>query len=250
VTVNCYLYAVVEPSHPRNFGAIGLDDAVVLVASDHGLGAAFSEIGGDSVTPTKAHLLSHERVLEQLLADSDTVLPFSFGTLARDKDAVLDLLKVAEAEFKENIARLRGCVEVGLKVFWQKEAMRREVEQITGSIANIGKRAQGVESRQSSAIQVGQAVEQVVRHWREHYVPIITATLEPVCRDWKENNAFGATMLWNGAFLIRRENQTSFLDKLTDLDRRLGNRLDFRHVAPLPPYNFVQLRYGVEGISG
>ncbi len=238
---------MVEPSHPRSLGAIGLNDAVVLVLSDRDLGVAFSATEAGSVTPTKANLLAHERVLERLLAESDAVLPFSFGTLTEGEDAIRDLLRTAEEEFKENISRLRGCIEVGLKVFWQKDAMRREVEQMTGSISDIGNRATSAEARQTSAIQVGQAVEQVLRQWREHFVPMITATLEPVCKDWKENGSFGATMLWNGSFLVRREHEPLFFDRLSGLDQRFGNRLDFRHVAPLPPYNFVDLRYGDGG---
>lgn len=245
MTARIYLYGVVEPYHYRNLDAIGVDDALVLVVPEHDLGVAFSAIERDSVVPTKAALMAHERVLERLVAECDTVLPFSFGTLAQGQDAIRDLFEVAGAEFRENISRVRGCIEVGLKVFWQKDAMRSEVERITGSFSDIEHRAGSVDARQIGAIQVGQAVEQLVRQWRERYVPVITATLDPVCQDWKENDPFGPTMLWNGAFLVRREQESSFQNTLADLDRRLGHRLDFRHVAPLPAYNFVEMRLGL-----
>jgi hypothetical protein len=49
-------------------------------------------------------------------------------------------------------------------------------------------------------------------------------------------------MLWNGSFLVHRDHADAFRDALAGLDRRLGDRLEFHHVSPMPPYNFVRMR--------
>lgn len=238
-----YLYGIVEPGDYRNLGPIGIDSALVLVVPEDGLGVAYSLTEQGRVRPSKRYITAHERVLERLLEDCEAVLPFSFGTVAQARNAIEDLLAIARDDFRENLDRVRGCIEVGLKVLWQKEAMRREVEQITGPIALLGHQGTTEAQRHGNAIQVGQIVEVLVDEWRERYTQIIVSALSPFAIDVHENEAFGPSMLWNGAFLVRKERADDFRDALSLLDKRLGDRIEFRHVAPLPPYNFVQLRF-------
>ena len=237
-----YLYGVVEPVRHHSLGTTGVDGATVLVVPEGEFGVAMSSTTREQVTPTKADLTAHQRVLEYLLEECDAVLPFSFGTLATDREAVRQLVTRAAENFRESMGKVRGCIEVGLKVLWQRDAMLREVEAITGPVAGGqgGSRSEG--ERRNRAIQVGQVVEQVSRSWAERYVPMITAALAPHCRDWREGELIGPTMFWNGSFLVQREHESEFRDALAGLDRRLGNRLAFHHVAPMPPYNFVQLK--------
>lgn len=237
-----YLYAIVAPHDYRNLGAIGVEDALVLVVPEDDLGVAFSVTARERVTPSKADLTAHERVLERLMEECEAVLPFSFGTLTEDRAAMLKLLAVGRDDFRESIGRVRGCIEVGIKVFWQKDAMLREVERFTGQIAPANGKSRSEGEQRSRAIEVGQVVEQLAREWEERYAQTLVTALSPYCRDWRENETIGPTMLWNGSFLVSRDRANDFLDALSRLDRRLGDRLDFRHVSPLPPYSFVQLR--------
>lgn len=238
-----YLYGVVQPSHRRVLGRIGVDGGLVQVFSIDALGVAYSPIQRERVVPTRPVLLAHERVLEQLMTGCEAVLPFSFGTVAQDRAAVRRLLSGGQDAMQENLARVQGCIEIGVKVMWLGDAMRQEVEAATGSLTLTAAQARTTAERHSSAIQVGQVVERIVHLWQERYIPQVTSALSAECEDWRENSPIGPSMLWNGSFLVRREHEGRFLRALSDLDARLGSRLEFRHVAPLPPYNFVQVRF-------
>src|SRR3954469_4566441 len=66
-------------------------------------------------TPAPDALWAHERVVERLMA-ARTVVPVRFGTTCRDEDDVRCLLVDHQAWFLALLARVRGCVELGLRV--------------------------------------------------------------------------------------------------------------------------------------
>lgn len=240
-----YLYGIVQPPDRRNMGPIGIEGAQVMVVPEGEVAVAYSATTRERLAPSRADLTAHERVLERLLQQRDAVLPFSFGTLARDRTTFQQLLAVAMDEIRDHLEKVRGCVEVGLKVFWRKEAMQRDVETVTGPIPDLEHR--GDAERRNRAIVVGQIVERLVLGWQDRYTPVITARLFPLCEDVKESALIGPTMLWNGSFLVRKDQEGPFRTAVMGLDDRLGQFLDFRYVAPLPPYNFVDLRIHPRG---
>jgi hypothetical protein len=243
VSRGLYLYGVVDSAEPLDLGnvGVGLEPARVVVIPVGDVGIAASEAEEGMPALRQADVAAHQRVLERLMRQH-TVLPFRFGTVARDRPALEAFVARAGDDFREHLRRLRGRIEVGLKVFWKREAVRREVEGEVGPLPG----APGATVPHAVAIRVGQAVEQVVRRWRQRYVPEMAAALAPACEDWREGEPIGPTMLWNASFLVLRDGEEGFRERVHRLDRRLGDRLDFRYTAPLPPYSFVSLRYGAE----
>ncbi len=57
----------------------------------------------------------------------------------------------------------------------------------------------------------------------------------------------GDNMIFNGAFLVRKENLKRFETALNRIGQRLNGRIDFRYAAPLPPYNFTDLKLFLRG---
>ena len=65
--------------------------------------------------PAPDALWAHERVVERLMADR-TVLPMRFGSTVTDDDAVRRLLVDRQTAFLAMLARIRGRVELGVRV--------------------------------------------------------------------------------------------------------------------------------------
>lgn len=240
-----YLYALIDRPGPRALGPIGVGTppAEVRVVPRGDLGVVESDVGDGSLAPGAADVLAHQAVLDRLLADH-TVLPFRFATVAEDAAAVERLLDGMGGQCQSYMEKLRDRIEVGLKVFWNKEAMRTEVLR---ALARSGKAAEaggGAGAARNDAILVGQTVERLVLRWRDRHVPEILSCLRPLAEDVAVGDLISPTMLWNASFLIIREREVAFRAGVHDLDARLGDRLNFRYAAPLPPYNFVQLHYG------
>jgi len=83
-------------------------------ASVAGVAAVLSEFEGERVAVTRENLLAHNRVNAHVLARV-TPLPFRFGTLA-DEARLSAYVAENKASLAEALARVRGCVEMGVKV--------------------------------------------------------------------------------------------------------------------------------------
>ena len=235
-----YLYGVIDGGAPPKTVAAGIGQppSPVLVRPCTGFALVYSELTADGYTFSVSDVRAHQAVLEGLMSER-TVLPFTFGTVAAGAAALEELAAQAGPDITERLERLRGRLEVGLKVFWIREAMREAI-----GAPSPGRAPSAPAERYGTAIRVGQAVEEQVRRWREEYVPQMTAILAPLYDDVAEGQMVAPTMLWNASFLIERGRQPEFAAAVAELNRRFGHHLDFRHAGPFPPYSFVHLRVG------
>ena len=51
-------------------------------------------------------------------------------------------------------------------------------------------------------------------------------------------------MILNRAFLVPRSMETAFDDAVARIAERFADRMEFRYVGPVPPFNFVSLHAG------
>lgn len=98
-------------------GLAGVGGAEVRLLAFAGAASVFavlSEFGGERAAVTRENLLAHNRVNAQVLARV-TPLPFRFGTLA-DAARLSAYVAANETALAEAFERVRGCVEMGVKV--------------------------------------------------------------------------------------------------------------------------------------
>ena len=110
-----YLYAITD-TRPPALTSTGIDGAEVQTSARAGLNAVWSVHSDDAeLMPTPAALWEHEAVVDELLA-TGAVLPLRFGTTLRDADAVRDLLHRERRRFRTLLDRVRGHVELAVRV--------------------------------------------------------------------------------------------------------------------------------------
>jgi hypothetical protein len=109
--VTVYVYAIVEGS--------GADvDGVRMLARD-GIAAAYKSVA-EPPPPTAEEMLVHERVVEDLMRGR-ALLPARFGTTLPDEAALADLLERDGDTFRRLLGRVRGCVELSVRVRGEPE---------------------------------------------------------------------------------------------------------------------------------
>jgi hypothetical protein len=116
-----YLYAIADRPELPLPARSGLEGAPLASLSCQDIAAVVSLFDTANVQATKARLWQHEAVVEALMAER-TVLPVRFGTLLADEAATQTILAARYASFVADLARVRGRVELGLRVLWESEA--------------------------------------------------------------------------------------------------------------------------------
>jgi hypothetical protein len=108
-----YVYAFVAA--PATLPDVsGIDDALLRSERVGELTAVVSEHEARFEVSETA-ILAHARVVEALAAANEAVLPARFGAMHRDAAALREAV-ADRGELVDALARVRGCVELGLRV--------------------------------------------------------------------------------------------------------------------------------------
>jgi len=82
---------------------------------------------------------------------------------------------------------------------------------------------------------------------RDFYKEEILNALSPLAEDKKINSTYGEMMIINAAFLVAKDEEAEFDKKVQQLDAKYGDKIIFKYVGTLPPFNFVNLVIETDG---
>ena len=239
---NIYVYGILEESNLKNFDVIGVGKNKVFTINHQDLAAVVSNIKGMEIDPTRKNLLAHTQVQELLLKEY-TIIPMSFGVITQSTETINKMLEENYLNFKQELKRLSEKIEIELKVYWNKEAIKDEIEsdhkykQITNKIAKESCQA----VKQDLLIEVGQMVEAVVLKWKNVIGRDIYDNLASIAADACTNKSNEITNILNASFLVGKSEEKEFREKAYSLDAKYNNKVDIKYIGPLPPYNFLQV---------
>ncbi len=239
-----YIYGIIQQSQFKKFDFAGVADAEVYSINHQDVAAIVSDTDLDQTDPTRKNVQAHVGVQERLLRDY-TLLPMGFGMIAGSEDDVRRLLEKNYQGIVHELARLAGKVEVELKVFWDHEAMIKELqgnsEELTRLKAKIKTASSPIEA-QRLLIEAGKLVERIVLDWKARYAERVYSVLKDLSIDAKLNNPLGVKNILNASFLVERAKESDFQKEVYKLDSQYRGKVNFKYVAPLAPYNFVELK--------
>ena len=110
-----YLYGVM--SGPADLPVLaGLEEARVETLELEGLVLAVSRLDDGAPTLSDDAVLRHAEVVEALMRTGVAVLPARFGLAFEDEAALERSVRERREELGEALGRVRGCVELGLRV--------------------------------------------------------------------------------------------------------------------------------------
>lgn len=250
-----YIYGVAPaaPFHDggpplRAPGIGGRGDPVRTIALGD-LVAVVSDVPGLGIDLSRQNLLDHQRVLEEVLHRAD-VLPLSFGTVAESDDAVRDLLlQGAYDALVEQLEYTRGCIELELKIFWERSRLFTEIVEENDEVRALRDAIAGLppDAAAMEKLALGQLTESEMDQKSEWEAQGVLDVLEQHAVEVLVSPNLSDTMLLNAAFLVERAREEEFDGVVNALAEAHAGRLVFNYVGPLPPYSFVNLAFGTEG---
>jgi len=241
---SAYIYGIIEEPQPKRFSFSGIGGADVYTINHESIAAVVSETELSEIDPTRKNVQAHTIVQEELLKEY-CLLPMGFGMVADDEGEVHRLLESNYDGLLGELHRLVGKIEVELKVFWEQEAVMKEIQEESQEFSRLKARVNAASSPlevRNQLVEAGKLVEAIVQNWKTKYAELVYAILQELAYEAKVNNPVGIKNLLNTSFLIEKSRESEFKEQVYKLDARFQDRMNFKYVGPLPPYNFVNLK--------
>ena len=232
-----YIYCIIESNQPRSFGPLGIGgraDELYIVCCN-GLAACVSNSPIVKYSCLRDNMLAHEMAIEEVMKEY-TVLPVRFNTIAEDEEKVKKILEIDHNRFTDAFKIVEGKKELGLKAMFKEEIIYKDIRILKEKIATLPS-----EKTYFQRMEIGRMVEASLQNEREICKKEILDSLIPLAEDNKVNNTYGEIMILSAAFLVNKDKEPEFDQKVQGLGTQYGDKIKFKYVGTLPPFNFVNL---------
>lgn len=238
-----YLYAIIDGAVDHALlGKTGMDGAEIYAIGDNQVAAVVSDLPDKKVRPERRRLAAHHEVLKHLMA-GHTVLPMAFGLIADGPEAVQRILRLNANAFADQMHRVHGKVELGLRVSWDVPNIFEYALSIHPDLAALRDQVfrGGREPTQDDKIELGRAFEQTINDDREAHVDRVTQSLQTRCSEILNNKPRNEREVMNLACLVERSRVKDFEQAVVEAARSFDHHFAFDFNGPWPPHNFVEI---------
>ena len=90
-------------------------------------------------------------------------------------------------------------------------------------------------------MEIGERVKAALEKEKAECKEDILNTLLPLAVEVKTNNTYGELMIISAAFLVKKDKEPEFDQKVEELNTKYNDKIKFKYVGTLPPFNFVNL---------
>ena len=238
-----YIYGIIEAAGEIDLQQAGIEEeSQVHTVNYNDVAAVVSKASLAICEPTRKNMAAHNRVLEAVMKDH-TILPARFGLISDSEDKLRDLLAKYYTTLKDYLGKLDNRIEVGVKVFWEKQRMFGIIDgksqQLTRLQAEI-RRAPPARA-QALLLEAGRLVKSQAEEWQVEYSDYFYMRLMRVAVDGRRNYPIDISNLLNTSFLVDIAKEKIFDAAIEELDAKHGDWATFKCVKPVPAYNFVNL---------
>ena len=240
-----YIYGVIATSSIQDFGVIGIgnnatkvwtigfkDVAAVVSASPF---VVYNSLAQEK---TVKDLVTHQFVIEKVM-EQFTIIPLKFGTMVKTEEEVITFLKKGYPLLSGELCKMEGNIELDVVASWELSKVLGMVVRDSDLIQNKQKEIalKGTASIEDK-VALGQVVEQAVQARKAYYHELMLQTLKEQTIDVCLHDMANDEMIFNAAFLLKKQDEDSFTGLVHTLDQKLEHTVNFRIVGPLPLYSF------------
>ena len=237
-----YIYAVTIDAQGRTYGDFGIDGRMVYSIPVGRVAAVVSDLPSGVIRPERSRLAAHQEVLKKLMAEA-TPLPMSFGTLADSPEAVRKMLSRNQQALLEQLRRVAGRVEMGLRVTWDVPNIFEYFVNTHPELRLARDRLLGGyrEATQEQRIEVGRMFDRLLNEDRDAYAEKVEEILAPFCAEIDRNKCRNERELMNLACLVERAAMAQFEGGVFEAAQQFDNNFAFDYNGPWAPHNFVEI---------
>ena len=237
-----YIYAVIAGNDERTYGPLGIDGGAVYGLSDGQVQAVVSDVANSRIRPERRNLSAHQQVIS-LLMEGTTPLPMSFGVIADGPKAVRKILSLNRRAFLQQLGKVSGKVEMGLRVAWDVPNIMEYFVLTHPQLRAARDRFLGTRygPSQEVKIELGRTFERILNEDREDYAEKVEDVLSGCCAEIKRNRPRNEREVLNLACLVGRGHTAVFETAVFEAAKLFDNNFSFDYNGPWAPHNFVQI---------
>ena len=243
-----YIYCIIASAYDVNLGPIGIGGRGDMVSSIgfEGLCMVVSDHPLSRFVVNPENMLAPQKVIEEVMKEFRSVIPIRFGTIAATPDEIRNLLNRRYSEFMELLKQFENKVELNVRGNWKNMAMiYKEIDKSHPKLQK--KRAEieklpDQEKRNLKIAEAGVLIEHALIQKKEEEADRIIDAFRKSVFEYKHNKTSGDAMFINTAFLVNSGREVEFDNIMADLGVKYQDRSDFVYTAPLPIFNFVDLK--------
>jgi hypothetical protein len=230
-----YLYAIIDRPDICLPNMTGLEGTDIQVLCYNDIGAVISQTAATEMQPSEADIWQHEAILESLMADR-SVLPVRFGTILADESAVHAALSSHYDSFAADLKRVRGHVELGLRVIWDND----ESEPGGYSPGNGTRPSDGSGRAYISAMLEAERKQKEHREQAHAFAEGIHTPLARLCAGSNRRTLVTPRLLLTSSYLVDLDQVETFRREVETLSSE-HPELHLLCTGPWPPFSFVSV---------
>ncbi len=239
-----YIYCIIETEAKKTFNYIGFGDKEkeLYTVCFNGVAAVISDSLMSKYRASRENLVAHEKAIEEVMKEH-IVLPVRFATIAANEKAVTMILEKEYDRFKDLFAKMKDKKELGLKAILIEDVIFKEIMKKYKNIVALKEQISTIppEKTYFQRMKIGEMVENALQKERESYKKDILDTLSQLAVEVKNNDSYYEMMVLNAAFLIQKDKEAEFDEKVNMLEAKYSNVMKLRYIGTVPPFNFVNL---------
>ena len=236
-----FLYAIILSDREREFGPIGLDGERVPSILYQDIAALVSDYPVKEIKALRKNLSPYHLTIRKV-AEGYTTIPAKFGQVAGDANKVRKVLEANYREIREELARLEGKVEMGLKISWtvgnvfeyvvgKNRELRELRDRLLKSSASLTRQQQ---------IDVGAFAYGKLEETREGISEKVITMLQDSIEEAEIADPTEEKVVMHGAFLIRKDLQSDFAAAAQKVADLLGEDYAVKVDGPWVAFSFVR----------
>jgi len=239
-----YIYCIIDSNATQVFespGIGGRGDKVYNICYKD-ISAVISNSPIKKYPISSENTYAHEKAIEDAMKEY-TVLPVRFCTIAENEEKIKKILEKGCDKFKPLLTKMKNKKELGLKALFKQDIIYNDILEKYKDIKKLKDSlvSKSFQSTYYERIELGKMVELALEKEKEIYKEEIINTLSPLSLDFRVNTPYGERMIVNAAFLIETDREPEFDSHLNELADKYGDKVKFKYVGTLPPFNFVNL---------
>jgi len=239
-----YIYCIIEAAVGKTFGSIGVgdrgDELHTICFND--IAAVVSNSPIIRYKVSRENTLAHEKAIEEVMK-KHTVLPVRFATISEDEEKVKKILEKEYSKFKDLLNKMKDKKELGLKAIFNEDVIYKDILEKYKEIRILKEKVAVLPSEKTyfKRAEIGEMVEAALQREKEIYKKDILDALHLLAAEVKTNSSYWELMIVNAAFLVQKDKETEFDQKVNELGAKYSSNIKFKYIGKVPPFNFVNL---------